>query len=123
MGDVLIYSKESLCIGILGEWGNGKSRLMHEVEKHFEDPDIQKPERFVTIWYNAWKYRSTPESWAYLYEVFAAKLRETSWLSWFAMPNVGIIRHELWPIIFALFLISLPWFGWGLVPCVILYLG
>jgi len=103
--DILVYSKDSLCVGILGQWGGGKSRLMKEVAEHFED--TQEIERFVTIQYNAWEYRNAPESWAYLYECFAKKLRETSW---FAMIRAGIVRHGLWPLILALFLVSLPWF-------------
>ena len=106
LGDVLIDSKEPLCVGILGQWGSGKSRLMHEVKKYLGESETQERERFVTVDYNAWKYRCKPENWAYLYEYFAAKLRESSW---FAMIRAGVIRHGLWPIILALFLISLPW--------------
>ncbi|MGL6196939.1 MAG: P-loop NTPase fold protein [Thermoguttaceae bacterium] len=99
IADVLDDSEKSICFGLFGRWGRGKTYLAKQVAKRLEKKN------YATIEYNAWKYRTTPESWAFLYETFANKLRKTSW---FAIVYAGVLRHGLWPLIFGLFLIAVP---------------
>ncbi|MGL6194485.1 MAG: P-loop NTPase fold protein, partial [Thermoguttaceae bacterium] len=99
LSDVLDNSQTAVCFGIFGRWGRGKTHLARQVAKRLE------AKKYSTIEYNAWKYRTTPESWAYLYDIFAKKLRSESW---FAALRAGVIRNGLWPISLALFLIALP---------------
>nr|MBC8466081.1 hypothetical protein [bacterium] len=42
-------------IGIYGEWGTGKTSLLHLIEKEINDTP-QNKESITTVWFNAWKY-------------------------------------------------------------------
>lgn len=59
--------KESYPIGIVAEWGNGKTTILHTLIKHFEE----KPE-YTTIEFNPWKC-SSPEK---IIETFFKLLKE-----------------------------------------------
>ena len=50
-------SKEPLTIGIFGEWGSGKSKLLETLAQRFEAALQDKPdERNVPIRFNPWRY-------------------------------------------------------------------
>jgi hypothetical protein len=38
-------------IGIFGDWGSGKTTLMHAIER-----ELEAAETVVTLWFNAWRY-------------------------------------------------------------------
>lgn len=59
-------SEQGRMIGILGEWGRGKTFLMDETWKF-----LNEKKKLVRIDFHAWKYQETPTIWAYLYEKFA----------------------------------------------------
>ena len=54
-----------LCFAVFGAWGRGKTYLMNEVSRI-----LKQQHNYKTVTFNAWKYRSTPEVWAHLYQVF-----------------------------------------------------
>ncbi|MBX3444020.1 MAG: hypothetical protein KF774_16545, partial [Planctomyces sp.] len=53
-------SVDRMCFGLFGSWGRGKTFLMKRV--------ASKISGFHVIHFSAWKFRTTPEVWAYLYE-------------------------------------------------------
>ncbi|MGL4942887.1 MAG: P-loop NTPase fold protein [Thermoguttaceae bacterium] len=106
LADVLEDSEDAVCFGLFGRWGRGKTYLAKQVAKRLEK------KKYATIEYDAWKYRTTPECWAFLYETFAERLRKESW---FAALRVALNRNGCWPIIFALFLFFLFYF----LPCIL----
>jgi ABC-type dipeptide/oligopeptide/nickel transport system ATPase subunit len=59
--------KESYPIGIVAEWGNGKTTILHTLIKHFEE----KPE-YTTIEFNPWKCSSSEK----IIETFFKLLKE-----------------------------------------------
>ena len=51
--------EQSLVVGVFGEWGSGKSSLLHAVKQDFDDlPDEAAP--VVTVFFNAWRYEKEP---------------------------------------------------------------
>lgn len=51
--------EQSLVVGVFGEWGSGKSSLLHAVQQDFaEQPDANAP--VVTVFFNAWRYEKEP---------------------------------------------------------------
>ena len=51
--------EQSLVVGVFGEWGSGKSSLLHAVKQDFDaQPDEITP--VVTVFFNAWRYEKEP---------------------------------------------------------------
>jgi len=111
------------CFGVLGAWGRGKTHLMKLVSKQLRTD--KKEDKYDTVNFSAWKFRTTPEVWVHLYETLrSAALSETiddgdtsetkklSW--WKQIPIIvrfGIVRHGFWPLCWAIIL-----FGAALIP-------
>ena len=68
MANVFADASGEVCFSILGHWGRGKTYLMRLTEE-------QLPENYETVWFSAWKYRTKPELWAYLYESFKGQIK------------------------------------------------
>jgi len=98
------------CFGLFGHWGRGKTYLMDMVKNELKD---DKDSPYETIFFSAWKYRTTPEAWVHLYEAFADCLTETrnciKLLPY--LVRTGVIRLGIWPII-----ICILFFGTSLIP-------
>jgi hypothetical protein len=56
---VLNASFGEFCFAVYGHWGRGKTFLMQRLASML-------PSSYRTIWFSAWKYRTTPETWIYL---------------------------------------------------------
>jgi formylglycine-generating enzyme required for sulfatase activity len=46
-----IETRDSITIGVFGEWGTGKTSLMHLIEK-----EVASEKKAVAVWFNAWQY-------------------------------------------------------------------
>jgi hypothetical protein len=49
--DIIRESDPRFAIGIFGDWGSGKTTLMHAIERRLAGDDT-----VVTVWFNAWRY-------------------------------------------------------------------
>jgi transcriptional regulator with XRE-family HTH domain len=58
------------CMAVFGRWGRGKTFLLQQVER-----ELQR-DRYSVTWFNAWKYRTTPELWAHLYETIVRSITQ-----------------------------------------------
>jgi hypothetical protein len=70
---------DELCmVGILGQWGRGKTYLWNQVKSCIKNRQCNKnTDKEQNIYYdvvefNAWKYQNTPALWAYLYKIVCA---------------------------------------------------
>jgi len=56
ISDILAKSlqdnQKSLTIGIFGEWGSGKSKLLSEIHNTFKNND----DKIIPVWFNAWRF-------------------------------------------------------------------
>ena len=66
--------EQSLVVGVFGEWGSGKSSLLHAVKQDFDaQPDEAAP--VVTVFFNAWRYeKDRPKRWILGVEIFKLSL-------------------------------------------------
>jgi predicted KAP-like P-loop ATPase len=55
-------------IGILGDWGLGKSSLMKMMKKKVDDKKIK------SLWFNPWKYDRKEELWSALIQSILPKI-------------------------------------------------
>jgi hypothetical protein len=110
-------------VGVFGKWGRGKTYFVNEVCKHlgivFEKETSGAQSDFIFIKFQAWKYQTTPSTWAYLFETIIDKyldvkwynklrriirfslIRKGHWNSW-VKPLLGIFLCAIWFII-------IPW--------------
>ncbi|PXX79222.1 P-loop NTPase fold protein [Rivihabitans pingtungensis] len=51
--------EQSLVVGVFGEWGSGKSSLLHAVKQDFEQQQDETAP-VVTVFFNAWRYEKEP---------------------------------------------------------------
>ncbi len=98
-------------IGLLGEWGTGKSTVMNLLRKRL---DAEEPDRFIFAEFNAWEYERTKNLPAGLaQEVVQAFVDKSSW--WdnfklrieFAMREHGIGALRIG--FYAFIAIGVPW--------------
>lgn len=91
------------CFGLFGHWGRGKTYLMDMVKDELKD-DKDCP--YETIFFSAWKYRTTPEAWIHLYERFAEHLQDTR--NWFSiLPSLirsELVQRGIMPLIIGIFI-------------------
>jgi hypothetical protein len=114
---VLNASFGEFCFAVYGHWGRGKTFLMQQLVSTL-------PSSYRAIWFSAWKYRTTPETWIYLYETFVRAARQDGVLA--TAPRAvraHMSRHGVWPIIVLLFTLAVAIFGLGLVPVLVGVLG
>ena len=73
--------EQSLVVGVFGEWGSGKSSLLHAVKQDFDDqPDEAAP--VVTVFFNAWRYEKEPHLIVPLLKTIQAEIKR-------AIPTSG----------------------------------
>ena len=66
--------EQSLVVGVFGEWGSGKSSLLHAVKQDFDaQPDEAAP--VVTVFFNAWRYEKEPHLIVPLLKVVEAAIK------------------------------------------------
>ena len=66
--------EQSLVVGVFGEWGSGKSSLLHAVKQDFDaNPDAAAP--VVTVFFNAWRYEKEPHLIVPLLKVVEAAIK------------------------------------------------
>lgn len=90
---------ERMSVAIFGHWGRGKTFLAKRMAEHLDSADEDRP-KYSTVLFSAWKYRSTPEVWAYLFERF---LQEGKKGNFFLILRASLVRHGPWPLILAMF--------------------
>ena len=81
---------DELCmVGILGQWGRGKTYLWNQVKSCIENRQCNKgyTDKEQNIYYdvvefNAWKYQNTPALWAYLYKMVCASAPKCVYLKY-----------------------------------------
>ena len=88
-----------MSLAIFGHWGRGKTFLAKKIAKLLESK-TKGPPKYRTVLFSAWKYRTAPEVWAYLFERF---LQEGKKESFFLTLRASLVRHGPWPLIFAMF--------------------
>lgn len=88
---------DDVCFGLFGHWGRGKTYLINRVSRI-----LRTKHRYDVIRFSAWKYRSTPEVWAHLYETVASASRAGDFMLNILAPfRAMLARYGLWPIIVA----------------------
>ncbi len=92
-----IGNDESLSFAILAPWGRGKTYLMQLIG------DQLKQHSYEVVTFSAWKYRTAPEVWAYLYETLHCRACKSNW----RVPiRTGLLRRGLWPLVVTLLMLS-----------------
>ena len=77
-------NKERMTFGLFGHWGRGKTYMMEQVvsrlpkrpSKNKDNPKSGDRPTYEVIWFSAWKYRTTPETWVYLFQQFLARANQ-----------------------------------------------
>jgi len=94
-----VPDEEAFTLGLFSPWGRGKTYLIKKVAEILEK-DTKQP--YYPVYFNAWKYRTSAEVWAFLYETLQQKASDTCRL----LPlRVGLAKHGLKPIILILILV------------------
>ncbi len=79
------------CLAVFGRWGRGKTFLLQELGAQLASGKYQ------TAWFNAWKYRTTPELWAHLYENIVESITANNPLSSCGLAiRTHIARVGMW---------------------------
>ena len=66
--------EQSLVVGVFGEWGSGKSSLLHAVKQDFEQQQ-EETAPVVTVFFNAWRYEKEPHLIVPLLKVVEAAIK------------------------------------------------
>jgi hypothetical protein len=105
---VMRNAEDEFSMALLGDWGCGKTTLVREAleplltdpqkfREKLKDPHSQKMRanrlKYDVVWFSAWKYPHTPETWAYLYETFVKGMLKADILtrSW---RKIGVILRQ-----------------------------
>jgi KAP family P-loop domain/TIR domain len=112
-----LANKDSFSFALLAPWGRGKTYLMRLVEERLA------LHSFSVVTFSAWKYRTTPELWAHLYET----LRRHAAGDWLLPLRIGTLRRGIWPATVSLFglawHLSTGWQRWNAAEVAIWVLG
>ncbi|AQR66264.1 hypothetical protein BXU06_15330 [Aquaspirillum sp. LM1] len=83
--------EQSLVVGVFGEWGSGKSSLLHAVKQDFDNqPDEAAP--VVTVFFNAWRYEKEPHLIVPLLKTIQAEIKRATPTS--SQENLPITGQE-----------------------------
>lgn len=93
-------ASERMSMAIFGHWGRGKTFLAKRIAESLDANSTSDRPRYKTVMFSAWKYRTTPEVWAYLFERF---LQEGKKQNWTLPVRAALVRHGPWPLIIAMF--------------------
>lgn len=91
--------KEKMSMAIFGHWGRGKTFLAKKVMERLKDQEDGK-QKYSTVLFSAWKYRTNPEVWAYLFERLLQEAKKDKYLITFC---ASLIRIGPWPLILSMF--------------------
>ena len=115
--EVLNGARGEICFAIFGHWGRGKTYLMKKVAHILSQGDYE------CVWFSAWKYRTKPEVWFYLYETLRKKALKTDISSEFENSEnpigkfitsllrkvkIYLVRKGFWKGVFFPSLITIP---------------
>ncbi len=107
--------EDAFSFGLFGPWGRGKTYLMREVAKRLSAPAFSPSDearlttkRYGVVHFSAWKYRRTPEVWAFLYETVLEAAKRASTL---LTLRAALVRYGPWPAIVAVFGLFLTLLG------------
>jgi hypothetical protein len=109
------------CFALFGAWGSGKTTLVRYmtpllvfpekiIENQISSQDGAAMKlRYTVIWHSAWKYRTAPESWIYLYKSLSdAALKKQNFLERSAIRLAAASElHGIWPITLALSIVAI----------------
>jgi len=93
---------DQLVVGLHGEWGRGKSTLMHHINKML----VKKGHTTVTL--NAWKYESKENIWAAFIHALISQVSSRVSIFWWPYYKFNLFRHKHLIKVFAiLFIVSI----------------
>ena len=67
---------EAMTFALFGPWGRGKTFQMKQIAAALNR--VENGPTYKSVWFSAWKYRSTPETWAYLFQCLLRASRADS---------------------------------------------
>jgi KAP family P-loop domain len=115
LSHVFQTAKGEFCFAVFGRWGRGKTTLLRRVKAFLTKPDRSLFPRYSSysfVDFSAWKYRTTPETWIFLYESFADAALSRGFLkSLVVTVRTNLIKHGIWPLAMATVI-----FAWALIP-------
>lgn len=102
---VLAEATGELCFALFGAWGRGKTTLARRLQRLLQEG--MSGIRYNVVWFNAWKYRSAPETWAHLYEQLAAAAKDDGALASSARTiRTNILQRGIGVVTVSLFALS-----------------
>ena len=76
----VVEGPDNLTIGIMGDWGSGKTSLMHLIQEYLDTwSTSEKPLR--TVWYNPWLFQNEPSPVVSLLRVLRQSSISNKWVS------------------------------------------
>lgn len=51
-----VQSKGSFTIGVFGQWGEGKTSMLRQIERRLNFIDTEKEKEILTVWFNPWQF-------------------------------------------------------------------
>jgi hypothetical protein len=101
-------ANDEFCFALFGHWGRGKTYLIELVADL-----LGKEKQYDIVKFNAWKYRSVPETWISLYEEFREVSENRGFFSKIAsIVRKNIFRHGLNGLSLVFFIWCLAFIPW-----------
>ena len=120
LATVLRAATGEFTFALFGRWGSGKTTLTKVLEPLLAEPGryqerakdasgVYAERRYAVVRHNAWKYRTPPEAWIYVYKSLAdAASRDKGWIGRLLLAaRKTFQRRGPWPATFALLLLAL----------------
>lgn len=105
--------EEKMSFALFGHWGRGKTYLTDQIETKFKSLKEANREmkNYCVVKFSAWKYRTSPEIWAYLFQQFldAGKEKQHTLFTF----RAAFKKCGPWPFIGALFGLSVSLISWS----------
>ncbi len=79
-----VESRGSFTIGIYGQWGSGKTSMLKQIKKAFDDTEHEKTRQseevqpILTVWFNPWRFVSEEHLIIPFFHTLIASLEETA---------------------------------------------
>jgi len=54
--------KGSFTIGVFGQWGQGKTSMLRQIEKKLNKNKTSVQKEILTVWFNPWQFTSEEET-------------------------------------------------------------
>lgn len=95
---------EAMTFALFGPWGRGKTFQMKQIVKALDR--VEGGPTYKPVWFSAWKYRSTPETWAYLFQCLLQESRTDSlaipWRAAFLKTGPGLALFAMFGLMVSL---------------------